>query len=74
VDVSVSDQLLSQSYDLEVKEMLLNEEEQKKKQELWESVNGEWLRQQEEKRKEKELNGKKVTKRKKRTSVCFAKI
>lgn len=57
------------AYDKEVEEMLLNEEEQAKKKELWEAANGEWLRQQEEKRKERELNGTKVTKRKKKQAV-----
>lgn len=49
--------------------MLLNEEEQIKKKELWEAANGDWLRQQEEKRKEREQNGAKVTKRKKKQTV-----
>ena len=64
MDVSVT-----QVYDAEVDEMLLSEEEQKKKRELWLEANGDWLKQQEEKQKERELNGKKVTKRKKRTTV-----
>ena len=37
-------------YDAEVDEIMLNEEEQRKKKELWEAANGEWLKQQEEKR------------------------
>ena len=36
---------------------------------LWEAANGEWLKQQEEKRKEKEKNGAHVTKRKKKQTV-----
>lgn len=62
-------QLVAGAYDAEVEEMFLSEEEQKKKMELWEAANGDWLRQQEEKRKEKEAHGTKVTKRKKKVSV-----
>ena len=62
------------AYDKEVEEMLLNEEEQAKKKELWEAANGEWLRQQEEKRKERELNGTKVTKRKKKQTVSLGRL
>ena len=57
------------AYDAEVEEMFLSEEEQKKKMELWEAANGDWLRQQEEKRKEKEAHGAKTTKRKKKVNV-----
>ena len=57
------------AYDAEVDEMFLTEEEQQKKMELWEAANGEWLRQQEEKRKEKEARGARVTKRKKKSAV-----
>ena len=63
------DASVTQVYDAEVDEMLLSEEEQKKKRELWLAANGDWLKQQEEKQKERELSGKKVTKRKKRTTV-----
>ena len=63
------DPSVTQVYDAEVDEMLLSEEEQKKKRELWLAANGDWLKQQEEKQKERELSGKKVTKRKKRTTV-----
>ena len=55
-------------YDAEVDEIMLNEEEQRKKKELWEAANGEWLKQ-EEKRKQREASGKQVTKRKKKPAV-----
>ena len=62
-------EVVATAYDAEVDEMFLTEEEQQKKMELWEAANGEWLRQQEEKRKEKEARGARVTKRKKKSSV-----
>ena len=62
-------EVVATAYDAEVDEMFLTEEEQQKKMELWEAANGEWLRQQEEKRKEKEARGARVTKRKKKSAV-----
>ena len=62
-------EVVATAYDAEVDEMFLTEEEQQKKMELWEAANGEWLRQQEEKRKEKEARGARVTKRKKKPAV-----
>jgi singapore isolate B (sub-type 7) whole genome shotgun sequence assembly, scaffold_12 len=62
-------QAVAGAYDAEVEEMFLSEEEQKKKMELWEAANGDWIRQQEEKRKEKEARGAKMTKRKKKVNV-----
>ncbi|KNB43911.1 transcription factor IIIB [Blastocystis sp. subtype 4] len=61
-------QAVAGAYDAEVEEMFLSEEEQKKKMELWEAANGDWIRQQEEKRKEKEARGAKMTKRKKKVN------
>ncbi|KAK8804579.1 hypothetical protein WA588_004789 [Blastocystis sp. NMH] len=61
-------EVVATAYDAEVDEMFLTEEEQQKKMELWEAANGEWLRQQEEKRKEKEARGARVTKRKKKSA------
>ena len=55
--------------DREVVKEGVSEEEQKKKMELWEAANGDWIRQQEEKRKEKEARGAKMTKRKKKVNV-----
>lgn len=49
--------------------MLLSEEEQKKKRELWEAENREWLDERERKRKERESNQHTTRKRQKR-QVC----
>lgn len=46
--------------------MLLSEEEQKKKRELWEAENREWLDERERKRKERESNQHTTRKRQKR--------
>lgn len=61
--------VLEEVYDEEVESMLLNEEEQERKLALWKAANSDWLKEQERRKKEKEAQGVRTTKRKKKQTV-----